>query len=285
MNIEHAWRPKSHSISMFIQWLVTNVFILSPWIGQSFIKSMPHVLKSHCTLSCATKWEDVTNCCVTHFWHFSALCHVLTTMCNSDVAQGQAVRSMASVSHKFVVHQTTIHVDIIFRWEGSQSGGSWLNHIVKSLHYCISNLPSLLVWKNIYQNNKPPILAILSGDTSEKTQDLLLDVTPLLFSIKLAGSGMTVLIKCNATVLTKFKTFLTYSDNHWKWKMRWSRVKLRWSPTCHAEALHCWWCTWWFPWHSRWGEFQSGENQLNHMYCQYCMLNLPLLPVGRNIYQ
>ena len=63
-----------------------------------------------------------------------------------------------------------------------------------------------MVWTNIYQNNIPPILAMLSGDTSEKTQNLLLDVTLLLssVSIKLADIIMTALIKCNTTVLTKY---------------------------------------------------------------------------------
>ena len=35
------------------------------------------------------------------------------------------------------------------------------------------------------------------GDTSEKMQDLLLDVTPMSLGIKTAGSVMTALIECN----------------------------------------------------------------------------------------
>ncbi|EHB10106.1 Heat shock 70 kDa protein A [Heterocephalus glaber] len=67
--------------------------------------------------------------------------------------------------------------------------------------------------------------AILSGNKSEKVQDLLLlYVTPL--SIETAGGVMTVLIECNTTISTKqVQTFTTYSNNQPVYLFRYMKGK------------------------------------------------------------
>ncbi|KAG6914521.1 Homospermidine synthase 1, partial [Tephrocybe rancida] len=68
--------------------------------------------------------------------------------------------------------------------------------------------------KSINPNKAVPKAAILSRDTSEKTEDLLLlDVAPLSLDIETAGGVMTTLIKRSTTATTKPEILSTYSEN------------------------------------------------------------------------
>ncbi|KAH8110416.1 Hsp70 protein [Phellopilus nigrolimitatus] len=69
--------------------------------------------------------------------------------------------------------------------------------------------------KSINPNEAVAYATIPTGDTSEKTQDLLLlDVAPLLLGIEAAGVVMIALIKCNTVLPMKSsKNFSTFTNN------------------------------------------------------------------------
>ena len=104
----------------------------------------------------------------------------------------------------------------------------WMKWRKSYCQHCISNFPSLLVWTNIYQNNKPPILHIKATFDDNCWRQ----------NIK-QGEGDHSWGNCPPHCLTTLHCW--------------------WCTWLFPQHI-C--CTEQYPWHRRWGCFPSSKNQL-----------------------